>query len=218
MGNCLELQATVPRPDRPGGYDDDVGFSESFVESILATYTEPGDVVLDPFVGFGTTVAVAERMDRVGYGVELLEDRADFARARVAHPERVITGDARLLETLDLPPADFSLTSPPYMNRHEHPQNPLNGYRTLDGDYRRYLDELRAIYRQMTTVLKPGASAAINVANLKASWGVTFLAWDVGQAVAEVMEFVSEIPICWDRQHPAITQDYCLIFTNSPSA
>ena len=30
-----------------------------------------GDVVLDPFVGSGTTLLVAERMNRVGVGIDL---------------------------------------------------------------------------------------------------------------------------------------------------
>jgi len=37
-------------------------------------YTEPGDIVLDPFVGTGTTVAEARRLGRVGIGVELNPD------------------------------------------------------------------------------------------------------------------------------------------------
>lgn len=38
--------------------------------------TEPGDVVLDPFGGSGTTVAVAESLDRIGWDVEL-KDRVE---------------------------------------------------------------------------------------------------------------------------------------------
>src|SRR5690349_20559251 len=166
MASCLHLSANVPRPDRPAEYDDDVSFSEEFVAAILERFTQPGDVIVDPFVGFGTTIAVAERMGRLAYGVELLPERAEFIRGRVQHPERVITGDARQIAELGLPRADFSLTSPPYMNRHNHPQNPLNAYRTLDGDYATYLVELRATYAQLASILKPGAKVAVNDANL----------------------------------------------------
>ena len=55
--------------------DDDVRYSESLVEHFLEQYTQKGDVVFDPFAGFGTTLFVAERMGRVPYGVEIDQDR-----------------------------------------------------------------------------------------------------------------------------------------------
>ena len=212
--DCMQLKAAVPRPDRPPPFEDDVTFSEAFVEATLGLYTTPGDVVLDPFVGFGTTVAVAERMDRVAFGVELLEERAHYARSRVRYPERIITGDARDIAEIALPDVDFSLTSPPYMTRENHPQNPLDAYRSVEGDYETYLSELTVIYRQLRTILKPDAIAVINAANLRDSSGATFLAWDICRALATVMRFETEIPICWDYSHPAIIQDYCLVFRN----
>ena len=37
---------------------------------LIKMYTEPGDIVLDPFVGTGTTVSEARKLGRVGIGVE----------------------------------------------------------------------------------------------------------------------------------------------------
>jgi site-specific DNA-methyltransferase (adenine-specific) len=45
--------------------------SEKLLERVLTISTEPGDLVLDPFGGSGTTYAVAERMHRHWLGVEL---------------------------------------------------------------------------------------------------------------------------------------------------
>jgi len=42
--------------------DDDVRYSESLVEYFLGEYTNEGDIVFDPFAGFGTTLIVAEQM------------------------------------------------------------------------------------------------------------------------------------------------------------
>ena len=69
---------------RPAGSDEDVHFSESLVEMVLEELTSPGDVVLDPFAGYGTTLVVAERMGRVGIGVELLPERVDLIRGRLS--------------------------------------------------------------------------------------------------------------------------------------
>ena len=45
--------------------------SEKLLERVLEIASQPGDVVLDPFGGSGTTYAVAERMHRHWIGVEL---------------------------------------------------------------------------------------------------------------------------------------------------
>jgi len=75
-----------------------------------------------------------------------------------------------------------------------------------------YLEELTATYTNIADTMTDGARLAINVANIRAPFGVTFLAWDLGKAVADELELDEELPICWDRQHPSITQDYCLVF------
>ena len=38
---------------------------------ILNDYTEPGDLIVDPYLGSGTTIVACEQTGRVGYGMEL---------------------------------------------------------------------------------------------------------------------------------------------------
>jgi len=45
-------------------------FPTELPSRLIKMYTEPGDIVLDPFVGTGTTVAEARRLGRIGIGVE----------------------------------------------------------------------------------------------------------------------------------------------------
>jgi modification methylase len=49
--------------------------------------TRPGDVVLDPFFGTGTTGAVAKRLGRHFLGIERQQDYIDAASARIAAVE-----------------------------------------------------------------------------------------------------------------------------------
>jgi DNA methylase len=42
-----------------GPDQDDVRYPEALVEAFLTEYAEPGDVVLDPFAGLGTSLIVA---------------------------------------------------------------------------------------------------------------------------------------------------------------
>ena len=54
------------------------------VARIIAVSSNPGDVVLDPFAGSGTTLAVAKQMGRNATGIELNPEYAEIARKRVA--------------------------------------------------------------------------------------------------------------------------------------
>jgi len=49
--------------------------------------------------------------------------------------------------------------------------------------YAAYLDGLRAIYAQIAALMREGAVAVVEVANLKHPQGVTTLAWDVAGAI-----------------------------------
>lgn len=56
---------------------------ESLLYRILMATTEPGDVVLDPFLGTGTSAAVAKKLGRHYIGIERDESYLKVARARL---------------------------------------------------------------------------------------------------------------------------------------
>lgn len=56
---------------------------EAVLDRIIRVATNPGDVVLDPFAGSGTTLAVAKKLGRRYLGVELSEQYADGVRKRL---------------------------------------------------------------------------------------------------------------------------------------
>jgi len=57
---------------------------EALLYRILLAATKPGDIVLDPFFGTGTTGAVARRLRRHWIGIEREADYCDVARERIA--------------------------------------------------------------------------------------------------------------------------------------
>ncbi|MGW5721902.1 TRM11 family SAM-dependent methyltransferase [Amycolatopsis sp. NPDC003865] len=89
-------------------------------------YTKPGEVVLDPMCGIGTTLVEAIHLGRRAIGVEYEPHWADIARANLRfarkrghdHDGQVVRGDARQLESLL--PTEYAgqvslvVTSPPY--------------------------------------------------------------------------------------------------------
>jgi DNA modification methylase len=194
--------------------DDDVRFPDSMVEYFLEEFTKPGDIVFDPFAGYGTTLLVAEKMGRIGYGIEIDVERWRFAQSTLKHPERLLLGDTRKLSTYDLPNLDFSITSPPYRTK-VHKLDPLSGYKDEGGAYAEYIHSLQEIYAQVADLMKPHAHAVIKVSNLKTDDGVTTLAWDIGQAIAQFLTFEGERIVCWERFKSGYHHSYALIYSKS---
>ncbi|MEO3998460.1 site-specific DNA-methyltransferase [Mesorhizobium sp. CAU 1732] len=58
---------------------------EALLARVLLSSTKPGDVVVDPFFGSGTTGAVAKRLGRHFVGCEREQDYIDAALDRIAH-------------------------------------------------------------------------------------------------------------------------------------
>ena len=56
---------------------------EALLARVLMASSKPGDVVLDPFFGSGTTGAVARRLGRHFVGIEREQEYIDAARARI---------------------------------------------------------------------------------------------------------------------------------------
>lgn len=215
MRTVLSLARRVSRELPAEFADDDVRFSEALVEHLLGRFTVPGQYVLDPFAGYGTTLEVAERMGRVAFGLELNHARVAYARGNLSEPGRMLHGDARRLLEIGLPRFHFSLTSPPYMPRSEHPQDPLAAYTERGAGYRAYLTGLRDIYAQLKEVLLPSAVVVLEVSNIKTEQEVTPLAWDVASELSTLLRYSGEVVVAWDTPSFGYDHSYCLIFEHT---
>jgi tRNA G10 N-methylase Trm11 len=209
----LVLRAADIVAERPEGTADDIHFTEALAASVIGYASQPGDLVLDPFAGYGTTVTVAERMGRRAIGIELIPQHLEIARRRSSGGARLILGDARELSRLVDEPTDLVLTSPPYMPSTDHPQNPLTGYATDDGDYAGYLRELGSIFGQVAVLLRPGGRLVVNVANVVATDGrVTPLASDMATVIDQHVPLLGVTTLVWDEPPAGLDGDYLLWF------
>jgi modification methylase len=110
----------------PGSTAHPAKMLPAIARQAIAAYSHPGDLVLDPMCGIGTTLVEAIHLGRDAIGVELERRWAELASANLAHAGRhgasgtatVVTGDARQLPTLVDPElvgrVALVLTSPPY--------------------------------------------------------------------------------------------------------
>jgi DNA modification methylase len=212
MKSWITLSRAELRDQRPAGETEDVHFTESLARAIITEFSIPGELVLDPFAGFGTTPYVACQLDRRAVAVEFLPERAACIRRRLPDAAQVITADARELASHVTTPVDLCFTSPPYMTATGHPENPLTGYSTMDGDYQIYLCEIERVFEAVANLLQPEGHAVVNVANPVSDGVITPLAWDIARRISRHLALRQEVFVCWDEQPPGLSSDYCLVF------
>ena len=58
-------------------------FPVELVERLVVSLTDPGDAVLDPYMGVGTSVIAASMHDRIGFGCDIVQEYVDIARQRL---------------------------------------------------------------------------------------------------------------------------------------
>jgi DNA modification methylase len=68
-------------------------FPRALVEFFVLAFSDAGDVVFDPFMGSGTTMAAAEVLDRIGRGCEISPAYCDVILRRMTH----LTGETSVL-------------------------------------------------------------------------------------------------------------------------
>jgi site-specific DNA-methyltransferase (adenine-specific) len=77
-------------------------FPEELPEWFIKLFTKDNDVVLDPFMGSGTTIFVANRMKRNSIGIEIMPEYFEMVRRKVQPVEMYL---------LD-PPEEYAKTKP----------------------------------------------------------------------------------------------------------
>jgi DNA modification methylase len=127
-------------------------FSFQDVARLVRFFTKSGELVLDPFVGVGSTLKAAAVEGRRGIGIELSEKYVQLARRRLkeelngesgtCHDQRVIQGDAReVIQTLPAESVKLVVTSPPYWNILHKRDHKANQERVAHGLDTRYSDD-----------------------------------------------------------------------------
>lgn len=120
--------------------------------NVLSRFTAPGDVVLDPFCGSGTTLDVCKDLERKGLGFDLVPSRPDIQQA-----------DARSLP-LKHKSVDLVFMDPPYADNLDYSEDPrCIGKLKGDGRYQR---AMRLVIGECARVLRDGKTLAIYVCDV----------------------------------------------------
>ena len=70
-------------------------FPDHLIRTIITACSKRGDMVLDPFVGSGTTCVVAASLGRRSFGVDLNPEYASMAKEALGEPSKAARHKAR---------------------------------------------------------------------------------------------------------------------------
>ncbi|MHB1160139.1 MAG: DNA methyltransferase [Chloroflexota bacterium] len=169
-------------------------FPVALARRVIELFTHRGGLVLDPFVGSGTTLLAAQDLERNAVGFDLRQDYVELALSRLraaekgaGHRQLCLCEDARQIpERLAPDTVSLILTSPPYANL----LNRRRRNKSRRGDLRRnrqylnveqysqdprdlgtlgleeYARETASIFAGLLPLLRPRAHCVVNVPDM----------------------------------------------------
>jgi len=196
-------------------------FPLQLAQRLIECFTTPQDsTILDPFVGVGTTVIAADRLDKTGIGIDLVSNFVAIAEKRLGQRElfstqartsKVYCDDARnLLKYVSPNSVDLVITPPPYWDvllqkrTADYKEVRHYGDAKLDlgkiADYDEFLDALAEIFRPVLDALKPRKYCAVVVMDLRKKDKFYPFHSDLARRMEEI-GFIFDDLIIWDRRH-----------------
>ena len=200
-------------------------FPENLVASFIEFFTKPGDWVLDPFLGSGTTLIVARQLNRNGVGIELYSKFTNFSKNAVFQIKSesqsvILKGDCReilpRLKTQNISDIDFCITSPPYWcqlgtvgerngkrkkeglkTKYGHYRNDLGNIQ----DYNAFLREQERVFNMVHDVLKPNSYLVVVTNNVYRNGRLYPLAFDTFKSLSKLWVPKDEKIWCQDNKH-----------------
>ncbi len=160
----------------------DAGYWGNFVplipRQLMLRYTKPGDLVLEPFMGAGTTLFEAVSTDRNYLGVDIIGELVEKARAKVSGSMTkskyfLYTGNScetdfsSLLRENGFEASDLVIMHPPYHDIIHFTDDPrdLSNASSLDG----FLLQFSRIAASCVSTLRPGGYLAAVIGDKYAS-------------------------------------------------
>ncbi len=169
-------------------------FPIALPKKCIELFTHKGELVLDPFVGSGTTLVAAQDVGRNAVGFDLKKEYVGLSNSRLK--QTTLLNDTKQIAIYDnalnvdkyLEPETVGLcvTSPPYANMLNRPRKnkSLRGDIRMNGHYNKvqqysdspedlgtmelleYRDSIEDIYAKIFPLLKPKAHCIINITDL----------------------------------------------------
>jgi len=137
----------------------------------ILRYTKENELVLDPFVGSGTTLVACAMLRRLGIGVDINPEaeiakekrfkavlEKDSSLAEWLERQKFMEGDSRDLSFIQDSSVDLIIAHPPYLDMMDY------GEKGTYADIKEYVCSLEDSFKEMLRVLKLGRYCCIQIA------------------------------------------------------
>lgn len=133
--------------------------------NIILRYSEENDIVLDQFVGSGTTLIETKLLHRRGVGIDINQNALDIAKTNLnfEYPNsiepKLFLGDARNLAFIKDETIDLICTHPPYANIIRYSED-------INGDLShlkipQFLEQMQLVAKECFRIIKKGKFCAV---------------------------------------------------------
>lgn len=210
-------------------------FSFTDVSRLVRFFTKRGGVVLDPFVGVGSTLKACALEGRKGIGFELNSKYARLAEKRLrtevrdlwatTEGQQIRLGDAReLIKHVKRDSVDFIITSPPYwsiLHKEDHKARQERKRHGLDTrysnehgdlgnitDYNCFLKELASILGACGRALKPKKYMSIIVSDFRDKSRFVMFHADLAKALEDYSFELRGLTVLYQRHKRVFPYGY----------
>ncbi len=175
--NTYKLQSTTiwNFPDR-GSWDTHRGdyrgnWSPHIPKNLILKYTKEKDIVLDCFVGSGTTLIEAKLLNRNAIGIDINNKALEIAKSRLNFGcvnnanIHLSLGDAHNLEMINDNSIDFICTHPPYADIIKYSKDIKNDISNLE--YNDFLLHMEQVSKELYRVLKSSHFCSFMIGDIR---------------------------------------------------
>ena len=199
----LELNSIWSFPNRGKWATHDAKYrgnwSPYIPRNLLLRYSNEGDLVLDQFIGGGTTLIEAKLLNRNIIGVDINENSLNICKGKCDFDYEnegkvyLHKGDARNLDFISDEKIDFICTHPPYANIIQYSENIKEDLSHLK--IPEFLKEMEKVARESYRVLKKDKYCAILMGDTRIKGHIQPLGFEVMKLFENVGFKLKEIII-----------------------
>lgn len=178
--------------------------------NLILRYSNPGDWILDQFMGSGTTLVEAKLLNRNGVGIDINPQSVSISEAKLKFQCNTISktllkqADATNLDFVKDEFFDLICTHPPYANIIKYSKDIKNDISLLDVDG--FLEQICKVAKESYRLLKPRKICAVMMGDIRRKGNVIPLGFRMMECFLQAGFAIKEIII--KEQHNCRSMDY----------